>query len=88
MGHQVLSVTFEVDAQSSSDGRFSIPAEVCQLLGSLSTGDTVRLVIQTPSGALLFAGTKQLSSGTEIYGADMAERIKAGQRIRVIASRS
>lgn len=87
MAHQVLSVTFEVNAQSHSNGQFSIPAEVCRILGCLRSGDTIRLMIQTQSGVLLFDGPKQLASGAEIYGPDMAERIRAGQRIRVTASR-
>ena len=87
MSHRVLSVTFEIDAQSHSDGQFSIPAEVCAILGGLKSGDLVRLVIETPSGTLLFSGEKQLASGREIYGPEMKERIKAGQRVRVFASR-
>jgi hypothetical protein len=87
MSHEVLSVTFEIDAQSSEAGRFSIPADVCGALRDLKDGDPVRLVIQTPAGILLFLGEKVLGSGREIYGADIRECVKAGQRIRVHVSR-
>jgi hypothetical protein len=43
--------------------------------------------IATRSFTLLFAGVKQLVSGREIYGADIKECVKAGQRIRVVVSR-
>jgi len=87
MNHQIISVTFEVDAQSHADGRFSVPTEVCEILGGLKNGDLVNLVIQSKSGAQLYAGEKTLASGREIYGADLKDHIKAGQRIRVTASK-
>ena len=87
MRPEVMSVTFEIDAQSV-DGRFSVPAEVCRILGDLNDGDTVRLVILTPSGTLLFAGAKTLGSGREVYGPDIRECVKQGQRIRAVVSRN
>ncbi len=86
MSHQVISVTFEINAQSHKDGVFSIPAEVCKILGDLKNDDQVNLVVQSTSGDQLFAGKKALASGKEIYGADLKDLIKAGQRIRVTVS--
>ena len=86
MNHQVISVAFDVDAQSHSDGQFSVPAEVCEILGGLKNGDLVNLVIQSTSDEQLYAGKKSLASGREIYGADLKDHIKAGQRIRVTVS--
>jgi len=86
MNHKVISVTFDVDAQSHTDGHFSVPAEVCEILGGLKNGDQVNLEIQSISGAQLYLGKKSLASGREIYGADLKDHIKAGQRIRVIVS--
>jgi hypothetical protein len=87
MSHQVISVTFEVDAPSHKDGIFSMPTEVCEFLGGLKNGDPRHLVIQSMNGAQLYAGEKTLASGREIYGADLKDHIKAGQRIRVTASK-
>lgn len=86
MAHEVLSVTFEIDAQEYKDARFTVPQEVCGILG-LKSGDDIVLVIQHPSGGPVFSGTKELSSGTEIYGPELADHVKAGQRIRVTAYR-
>ena len=86
MNHQVISVTFEVDAQSHKDGIFSMPTEVCEILGGLNNGDPVALVIQSTNGTLLYSGEKTLASGKEIYGADLKDHVKAGQRIRVTVS--
>jgi hypothetical protein len=56
--------------------------------GELQNGDSIRLVTMTPAGDLLFAGTKQLSSGRQVFGPDIRERVKAGDRIRVVTSRA
>ena len=88
MNHQIISVTYEIDAQSHTDGRFSVPTEVCEILGGLKNGDPVNLVIQSTSGELLYSGEKTLASGREIYGADLKEHVKAGQRIRVSVSKT
>ena len=84
MAHRILSVTFEVDADSHSIGRFAVPAEVCEIL-ELSEGDHISLFIDTPAGT--YAGIKCLESGSEVYGTDMSPYVAAGQRIRVTASR-
>lgn len=86
MNHRVISVTFEIDVQSYTDGRFTVPIEVCEILGGLKNGDLVNLVIQSTSGLQLFAGKKTLTSGREIYGTDIKAQIKAGQQIRVTVS--
>ena len=87
MNDRILSVTFEIDAQSATDGRFSIPAEVCRILGNLNDGNMIRLVIQTPAGVPLYSVDKELSSGREIYGPDIKDYVKAGQRMIIQASR-
>lgn len=86
MSYKILSVTFEIDAQSHTDGQFSVPAEVCKILGGLKNSDPVNLVINSTSGALLYSGEKTLASGREIYGAELKDCVKAGQRIRVTVS--
>ena len=85
MIEQVLAVTFDKKAMGFEDGHFSIPVDVCNLL-DLESGGLVHLIISSPKGGLLWAGTRRMRSGLEIYGPDMAERIKAGDLIRVTVS--
>lgn len=82
---RIISVTFETTAQSHKDGQFSVPQLACDALG-LKSGDGIALFIETPLGVL--PTVTQLKSGTEIYGKDIAEVVKAGSQIRVIASRT
>ena len=82
MAATIISVTFETDAQRSSEGRFSIPESVCNILG-VQSGDSVALVIESSAG--IRAVTKTLVSGKEIYGDQVADVVKAGERIRVTA---
>jgi hypothetical protein len=86
MSSEVLSVTYEIDAMAHKDGNFSIPKKVCDLLG-LRSDDFVHLIISHPYGGHLFSGKWQMKSGNEIYGNEIAERIKSGQRIRVTISK-
>ncbi|MFC2063711.1 hypothetical protein ACFLXB_01265 [Chloroflexota bacterium] len=86
MKPNILSVTFEINAQSHKDGQFTVPNDVCIILG-LDNEDMIRLVVETPGGTHLFSGEKKLSSGHEIYGPEINNFVKAGQRIRVHASR-
>jgi len=83
MAPTIISITFEIDAQNHKDGHFSVPRGVCNLLG-LQAGDDIALFIKSSSRTLEI--TKKLSSGTEIYGSDIAECVKAGERITVTAS--
>lgn len=85
MSSEILSVTFEIDAMSHSDGHFSIPSKVCDLL-DLKPNDHAHLIIEHPKGGHLFSGNWQLKSRYEIYGKEMAVLIKTGQRIRVTIS--
>jgi len=86
MDQEILSVTFEKNAMSHTDGHFSVPTKVCDLL-DLRPNDFAHLIISTPKGGHLFSGTWQLKSGFEVYGKEMAERIKAGDKIRVTISK-
>jgi bifunctional DNA-binding transcriptional regulator/antitoxin component of YhaV-PrlF toxin-antitoxin module len=79
----ICAVIFEIDAQGHRDGQFSVPKAVCEILG-LAAGDEVALVIRTPK--VTFEVTKRLSSGTEVYGQDIAAYVRAGDRLRVTAS--
>ena len=81
-----LSVTFDLDAQFHSDGWFTVPEEVCNILG-LDHEEDIHLRIETTSGEVVFDDVKTLKSGTEIYGNDIRQCVQAGQRIRVTASR-
>lgn len=85
MSHEITSVTFRIKAQSHKKGQFSVPKKVCELLG-LADGDSIYLVVQAISGALIFDGETQLRSGREIYGDGFGE-IGAGQLIDVTASK-
>ena len=86
MSDEILSVTFEKNAMTHQDGHFSIPTKICKVLG-LNYDDAIHLIIHHPKGGLLFAGQWQMKSGYEIYGKEMAERIKAGDRIRVTVAK-
>jgi bifunctional DNA-binding transcriptional regulator/antitoxin component of YhaV-PrlF toxin-antitoxin module len=52
MAVNIYAVTFESEAQSHRDGQFSIPKEVCDILG-LESGDDIHLHIRTPLGEAL-----------------------------------
>jgi bifunctional DNA-binding transcriptional regulator/antitoxin component of YhaV-PrlF toxin-antitoxin module len=84
MAANIYAVTFESEAQSHKDGRFSIPKEVCGIIG-LESGDEIYLDIRTPLGRLKVC--KQLKSGFEIYGADIAQYVKASQPITITAAK-
>lgn len=86
MNHKILSVTFEINAQLHDDGQFSVPAEVCRILDTQKNGGLLHLVIHSTSGEHLFTGEKALASGREIYGTELKDHIKKGQRIKVTAS--
>jgi hypothetical protein len=81
---QILSITFEAQAQRHCDGQFSVPTAICEQL-HLGSGDDIRLVIASGLGTLEVV--KPLSSGLEIYGPDVAAYVKAGDTIRVTAAR-
>lgn len=83
MTPKIVSITFEIDAQSHRDGQFTIPAKVCELL-ELKPEDDIVLFIETSSAT--FATIQKLSSGTEIYGPEVSRYVKAGERIRVMAA--
>ena len=87
MGSEILSVTFEVDAQSWTDGRFAVPAKVCHAL-ELRYGAPIHLIIESLEGECLFEGDTRMRNGREIFGKGMSKIIEAGQRIRVTASRA
>ena len=84
MDHKILSVTFEVDADQHSIGRFYVPAEVYELLG-LKAGDHISLLVDTPRGT--YAGIQTLESEGEIYGTELSHYVESGMRLRVTASR-
>ena len=85
MAATIISVTFEVDAQNHKDGQFSVPKAVCSILG-LDAGEDITVIIESSASKPKIA--TKLASGTEIYGSEIAQYVKAGQRIRVTASRS
>ncbi len=80
MKPNVISIVFETNAQNA-DGRFSVPKEICQLLG-VGNGDNIVAEIK---GERIFTS---LRSGTEVYGADIRRLVKVGERIRVTISRA
>jgi bifunctional DNA-binding transcriptional regulator/antitoxin component of YhaV-PrlF toxin-antitoxin module len=90
MAYEILAVTFEIDAQKTRDGQFTVPKPVRDILG-LNFEKEVHLVIENSTGQRR-TRVKQLKSGPEIYDTeanpDLREFVKAGQRIKVTASRS
>lgn len=84
MSNSIISVTFQIDAQSHADGHFSVPRKVCDIL-DLEPGEEIALIIKSEKGIL--SVQKKLASGTEIYGPDIREFVKQGERIVVTASR-
>lgn len=78
MGYRVLSVTFEVDPDEHSVGRFFVPKQVRDALG-LQQGDDISLLVDTPSGS--YAGIKALGEDGEVYGTDLSHYVAAGDGI-------
>ncbi len=85
MDYRILSVTFEVDADDQSVGRFYVPSEVSRALG-LSLGDDVSLLVHTPMGT--FAGIKALGEDGEVYGTDLGHYVGTGERLTITASQA
>ncbi len=85
MDYKVLSVTFEVDADEQSMGRFLVPPAVSNALG-LKPGDEVSLLVDTPNGT--YAGIKALGEDGEVFGTDLGHYVSTGDRLRVTASQA
>ncbi len=64
---------------------FNIPKHVRDKFG-IHDGDSIRLIVRTPSGNELFNGRKTLKSGPEIYGKDIAHALAPGSTILVEVS--
>jgi bifunctional DNA-binding transcriptional regulator/antitoxin component of YhaV-PrlF toxin-antitoxin module len=77
MKAKILSVEFEISAQSWIDGRFSIPAVVADLLGK-DCGDRILLEVTSKNGTKLFL--IELKSGIEIYG--LSDHVSSGELLR------
>jgi hypothetical protein len=86
MVYKICAIIFEVTAQKYADGRFSVPVEICNILG-VKCNDEVYITIKTLDKSLLYSGVKKLASGREIYGIDIRKTVKKGQRISVTVSR-
>jgi hypothetical protein len=84
MAYEIISVTFDVDAQGHRDNHFTVPKKVCDFL-KLEPKAAVTLIIEIPSKTYPPITTK-LKSGTEIYGKEI-QGIERNQRIRVTISR-
>lgn len=84
MSATVISVTFLTQTQPSSNGRFSVPTKVCDLL-DLDSSTPIGLVIESSKGTLVI--TKTLMSGTEIYGPEIAQHVTNDPTIRVTVYR-
>lgn len=76
--HKIFSVEYEIDAQSWTDGQFSIPTKVAEIL-DLSNNSTVLIEITSQRGTKNYIS--QIKSGLEVYG--LKEHISAGEYIRV-----
>ena len=76
MKPKVISITFEVDAQSHKDGQFTVPKEICDLL---AIGNGSNVIVEINDKKI----PTELKSGTEIYGSDFNTLVKAGEKIKV-----
>lgn len=81
------AVTFETKTHRNA-ARFVILKHVRKQLGlSSQSGAVLYLVIRTRAGRILFAGTIEKKSGSEIYWREIRDSgHKAGQRITVTVS--
>ena len=80
---EIVSITFDVTSHKVP-GHFSVPMAVCRVLG-LENDAHIALVIETRSGS--FPLLTQMKSGTEVYGHNLEEYVRAHERIRVTAMR-
>jgi hypothetical protein len=84
LGRVRLPITFKGSVYRKTR-TFNIPKDICNRLG-IGNGDSIHLIIRTPSGKELFNGRKTLKSGTEIYGTDISRSLTPGATIVVEAS--
>lgn len=82
--HEIISVTFEINAQHHRDGQFSVPKKVCDILG-LGNGDDIKLIVATAAGRV--EANAKLKSGMEIYDPVFKQYVKSGDLITVTAGR-
>lgn len=52
---KTISITYEIHAQEYEDGRFTVPKQICDLLG-LKPLDDINLVVQDVSGQPILDG--------------------------------
>lgn len=77
---RIMAVTFEINAQESSAGKFSIPAKIQEII-DVSGNDAFPIIVEAKAGT--FAGKVVMKSGPEIYGPDIRQVVQNGERIRV-----
>jgi putative hemolysin len=75
-------VEFECRIQRATDGRFSVPVEVCDHLGGIGHGSWLHLRVVQKAKAV--AQKRRLKSGREVYGPDFS-KFRAGSRVRITA---
>jgi len=85
MKPQIISVTYAATIHETGD-TFVVPDKAREALDLTEDKAEIELRIHTPSGGS-FSVVKRMMSGPEIYGPDIKERVKAGDRILVEASR-
>lgn len=76
-----LALIFRTTVHKSG-GRFAIPKWVRTEL-KLGSNSVVELIIRSVEGQVLFTGSKQMKSGSEVYGADIPKSLTAGRKIVV-----
>jgi hypothetical protein len=84
--HKILEVNkasstarFEINAQNGQSCQFSIPKEVCDLLG-ISPQDRIWIGVSSARGVT--KSNTKLKSGREIYGDGLKDACNPGERIR------
>lgn len=79
MDHKTIEITFVVTAQRHDDGQFSLPKPLARELG-LGSGDPIRLTVSSTHGT--WTGASNLRSGLEIYGPELRNVVRRGERVR------
>ena len=83
---EYLEIKFTTNTQKSSQGRFSVPVKVCELL-RLGPGDEIRLMIERANGEILPPIIHCLTSGTEVSIPEEIADLESHERITVTVSR-
>ena len=80
--HAIVGVIFEVDSQRNAPGRYTVPDEVCEILG-LGPGSEVRVSVESATGPHGPARKTLKSDREPSPVGEMSGWMSPGERIRV-----